>query len=53
MEVFAVVSLPDELYGCGLELHDLFLREEDAERRRQEMFEEGYDGVLVERRSVL
>lgn len=51
MEIFAVVSLPDE-YGCGGELHDLFLKEKDAEVRRLELRLEGYDGVVVERLQV-
>ena len=52
MEIFAVLSLPDE-YGCGGELHDLFLRENDAEVRSLELRLQGYDGVSVEHRLVL
>ena len=56
MEVFAVMIEPYgfvDSFGFEDSLLRLFVHKEDAEAYRQELFGEGYDGVLLERRPVL
>jgi hypothetical protein len=56
MEIFAVMI---ELYGFvnRFDFDDarlrLFVHEKDAQAYREELVDEGWDGVLIERRPVL
>ena len=55
MEVFAVMIEPYgfiDSFGFDARLR-LFALEEDAKTYRKELVDEGYDGVLLERRPVL